>query len=391
MPIDPLLLVPGTLETHGLRRLVAAGMVTAEGGIRPEQVQPASLDLTLSAEAYRMPGSILPLAGRGDVAGERVRDLVTSLALERVDLAQPTCLGRDQVYFVRLNERLDLPAGLEAYANGKSSTGRVDLATRVLADGSPRYDRVPAGYRGELWLELIPRSFNIVAQSGVSLNQAIFFAERLVLGQADLAAHHARAPLLFEPDGTPSAPNSLFDGRLVMTADLDREVVGWVAKRTHHPLVLAKLGAHRPEHFFAPLSRPDSGFLCLEQDHFYILATRERVAVPAELACEMVPFDPTAGEFRAHYAGFFDPGWGILNGQTRGAPAVLEVRPHQDDIILRHGQPICAMAYEILQQPCAQLYGACGNNYAMQEGPRLSKHFVQESGSPEVRKSGSLQ
>lgn len=370
MTTDPRLLIPGTLELDGLRRLVEHGHVASDGGIRAEQIQPASLDLTLGTECYRMPGSILPMAG------ERVRDLVQGLALEKVDLSAPVCLGRGQVYLVLLNERLRLPGHLEAYANGKSSTGRVDLATRVLADGSPRYDRVPGGYAGELWLELIAHSFNVVAQAGVSLNQAIFFARRRVLGQDELLARHRQQPLLREPDGRPSADSTLFDGRLTMTADLDRDVVGWVAKRTHHPLVLTRLAGHAPANFFAPLGRPASGFLCLEQDHFYILATRERVVVPADLACEMVPFDPTAGEFRAHYAGFFDPGWGILGGQAKGAPAVLEVRPHQDDLILRHGQPICAMAYEVLQQPCSRLYGACGNNYATQEGPRLSKHFA---------------
>lgn len=323
-----------------------------------------------------MPGSVLPLSAGSGRGGESVRELVRSLALERLDLSAPTCLGRDQVYFARLREHVSLPAGLEAYANGKSSTGRIDLATRVLSDGSPRYDRVPAGYRGELWIELIPRSFNVIAQAGVSLNQAIFFATRRVLTQAELLARHAQTPLLREPGGDASPVQSLFDGRLVMTADLAREVVGFVAKRTHHPLVLSRLGGHQSAHFFAPLACADAGFLCLEQDRFYILCTRERVVVPADLACEMVPFDPTAGEFRAHYAGFFDPGWGIIGGEARGAPAVLEVRPHQDDIILRHGQPICAMAYEALQRPCPSLYGECGNSYAAQEGPRLSKHFA---------------
>ncbi|MBA3699013.1 MAG: 2'-deoxycytidine 5'-triphosphate deaminase [Planctomycetes bacterium] len=361
--------ITGTLEVDGLTALVDAGHIAAVGGIKADQIQPASLDLTLDVEAYRMPGSILPRPG------ESVRELVRTLALEKINLSTPVCLGRDQVYLVLLRERLNLPAGIEAYANGKSSTGRVDLATRVLADGSPRYDRVPVGYQGELWLELIPRSFNVVAQAGVSLNQAIFFADRHVLTQSELADRHRHQPLLWEPDGKASPLSSLFDGRLVMTADLDRPVVGFVAKRTHHPLVLTKLAGHDPNHFFAPLHQPDSGFLCLEQDHFYILATRERVVVPADLACEMVPFDPTAGEFRAHYAGFFDPGWGVFGADHRGAPAVLEVRPHQDDLILRHGQPICAMAYETLVKPCARLYGACGNNYATQEGPRLSKHF----------------
>ena len=361
---------PGTLTSDGLSALVTQGAIGAPGGIPAELIQPASLDLRLAAEAFRMPGSVLP------TPGERVRDLAASLALERLDLSQPVCLGRNQVYWVRLQETCALPAALEAYANGKSSTGRIDLATRVLTDGSPRYDRIPAGYHGELWLELIPRSFPIIAQAGIALNQMIVFRDRRILSAKELEARHASEPLLFEPDGSPAPANRMFDGRAVMSADLERPVVGWVAKRNHRPLNLSAIGAHRAEDFFEPVRRPDSGLLFLEQDRFYILATRERVAVPADLACEMVPYDPTAGDFRAHYAGFFDPGWGIYDGVAKGAVAVLEVRPHQDDLILRHGQPICTMAYEVLQAPCRHLYGSCGNTYARQDGPRLSKHFA---------------
>lgn len=359
----------GTYEFEDLRDLVRTGAVRSEAGIADGQIQPSSLDLTLSVEGYRLPGSVLPLPG------ERVRDLVAGLALERIDLSRPVCLARNQVYLVRLREGMALPAGVEAYCNGKSSTGRVDLATRVLADGTPRYDRVPAGYAGELWIELIPRSFHIVLAAGVSLNQAIVFAGRQVLDQAAMVARHSRTPLLSTAAGVCGA-DSIFDGRMVMTADLDRDVVGFVAKPTHLPLDLSRIGGHRAGDFFAPVGRPSSGWMFLEQNHFYILVTRERIVVPADLACEMVPFEATAGEFRAHYAGFFDPGWGIRDGRPVGAPAVLEVRPHQDGLILRHGQPICAMAYEILTRPCTRLYGVCGNTYAAQDGPRLSKHFA---------------
>ncbi|GDY11675.1 2'-deoxycytidine 5'-triphosphate deaminase [Planctomycetota bacterium] len=359
--------IPGTLEAAGLAVLVDQGGLTAVGGIPAPLIQPASIDLRLSAEGYRMPGSVLPLAG------ERVRDLVEGLAFERIDLSKPAVLARNQVYVVRLMESAALPAGLAGYANGKSTTGRIDLATRVLADGSPRYDRLPPGYQGELWIELIPRSFTVVARQGVALNQAIFFAERRVLGQDQLAVRHARTPLLRLADGS-VAPDAVFDGRLVMTADLDRPVVGFVAKRTQKMLILDQ-GGHRAQDFFDPLPCPDRGMMFLEQDRFYILATRERVVVPNDLACEMVPYEATAGDFRAHYAGFFDPGWGIDGDRAPGAVAVLEVRPHQDDLLLRHRQPICAMAFEALQQTCTRPYGTCGNTYAAQDGPRLSKHF----------------
>lgn len=358
----------GTWELEDLRNLVHDGGIRSAAGIAEGQIQPSSIDLTLDVECYRLPGSILPLPG------ERVRDLVVGLALERIDLAQPRCLACNQVYLVRLREELALPAGVEAYCNGKSSTGRVDVATRVIADGTPRYDRVPPGYRGELWLELIPRSFHIVLRAGVSLNQAIVFSGRQVLDQAEMLARHARTPLMSTAAG-PCGPDAIFDGRLMMTADLDRDIIGFVAKPSHLPLDLTRIGAHRPGDFFEPVRKPASGWLFLEQASFYILVTRERIAVPADLACEMVPFEATAGEFRAHYAGFFDPGWGVRDGALVGAPAVLEVRPHQEGLILRHGQPICAMAYEVLSRPCTRLYGACGNTYAAQDGPRLSKHF----------------
>lgn len=375
MPATALSPDPGTLVAEDIRQLIASGAVGSDVPITDAQVQPSSLDLCLGAEAYRLPGSVLPLPG------ERVRDLVQGLALERIDLSQPRSLCRDQVHLVRLNERVALPEGLEAYTNSKSSTGRVDLATRVLADGSSRYDRVPAGHRGELWLELIPRSFHVVARAGISLNQAIFFRDRRVLDQHALVRLHQRRPLLLEPDGRAvPAERCCFDGRLIMTADLARDVVGFVAKRTHKPLDLAGIGAHAVDDFFSPVPRPSSGYLFLAQDAFYILATRERVVVPEDLACEMVPYDAAAGEFRAHYAGFFDPGWGIAGGRALGAKAVLEVRAHEDDLILRHGQPICAMAYEQLQRPCGELYGTRGNTYADQDGPRLSKHFGSPAG-----------
>jgi dCTP deaminase len=364
------LLADGTLESDGLDALVTSGGLTAPGGIPAELIQPSSLDLRLAAECYRMPGSVLPLPG------EDVRSLITGLALERIDLAGGACLARGGVYVARLAESCALPPGLAGYANGKSSTGRIDLATRVLCDGSPRYDRIPAGYHGELWVELIPRSFHLGVVAGIAVNQAIFFARRLVLGQDAVAARHAQRPLLRTDAGAPAPAGAVFDGRLTMTADLTRPVPGFVAKRTQHPLALARIRGHRAADFFEPLPRPAGGMMFLEQDRFYILATRERIVVPTDLACEMVPYEATAGDFRAHYAGFFDPGFGVDGAAEPGAVAVLEVRPHQDDILLRHGMPICAMAFERLQRPCRRPYGLCGNTYAGQDGPRLSKHFA---------------
>jgi len=360
----------GTYAIDDLRALIERGGVVSEAGVGPDQVQPASIDLCLSSEAYRMPGSMLALRG------ERVRDLIGDLALERLSLSNPSCLARGQVYLVRLRERFALAAEEEGYTNSKSSTGRIDLATRVVADGSPRYDRIPQGYQGEVWLEVIPRSFDVVVRSGDSLNQAIVFNGRRILDHHALAERHAADPLLYAADGPPlSGGDCLFDGRVVMTADLSTEVVGYVAKRSHRPVELARIASHATDDFFTPIPRPASGLLFLEKGSFYILATHERVRVPVDLACEMVPYDPAAGEFRAHYAGFFDPGWGVRTSGHQGARAVLEVRPHEDDLVLRHNQPICAMAYEALTAKCGEPYGGSRSNYANQDGPTLSKHF----------------
>lgn len=361
----------GTLEAQHLEALIQQQHISSHTGIANDQIQPASLDLTLSSECYRMPGSILALRD------ESVRSLIDQLSLEEVNLSNPTTLARSQVYLVRLRERFALPDDLEAYTNSKSSTGRLDLATRVIADSSPRYDRLPNGYQGEIWLELIPKSFDVVVQAGVSLNQAIIFRNRQILDQNEMLECYQELPLLRDPDGSPINPeHCIYDGRLIMTADLSQNIVGYVAKRSHKALTLNHIGAHHPQDFFAPIPRPESGYLFLEKDRFYILATYERVLVPNDLACEMVPYDTASGEFRAHYAGFFDPGWGIFNGEARGTCAVLEVRPHEDDLILRHRQPICAMAYERLLSPCTRPYGQQGNNYHGQVGPKLSKHFV---------------
>jgi dCTP deaminase len=361
-----------TLNRTDLLDLVASGGVTAavtgtDAGLGPDQIQPSSIDLRLAAEAFHMPGSVLPRPG------EAVRDVIKQWSLQPIDLSQPSLLARGQVYLVRLQESLRLPAGMAAYANSKSSTGRIDLATRVVCDGNQRYDRIPAGYEGDIWLELIPRSFDVVVAAGVRLTQMICFVDRTIIDHTDLVSMHDAAPMVFNPDGSPCDQSCLFDGRVLLGADLDRNDVGFVAIRAPSPVNLTSGQSHDWRQYFAPLPRNNDGYLFLERDRFYILVTRERLVVPAEYACEMVPYDPAAGEFRAHYAGFFDPGWGV---GVDGRRAVLEVRPHEDDLILRHGQPICAMAYERLTGPCDELYGQRGNNYADQDGPRLSKFFA---------------
>jgi dCTP deaminase len=353
-------------------------MLLETGGIRGpsggEQIQPSSLDLTLAEEAYAVPGSMLPLSG------DDVRDLARRYARRALDLSEPNTLVRGEVYVVRLAESLALPTDVGGYANSKSSTGRIDLQTRLLTSGNPRYDKIARGYGGELWLELIPKSFDVRLRAGDSLNQLILFRQRERMGLDELLAIHGQTPLLWGPDGAavPSDgwPTGSLDG-VLMTLDLDQEVVGYVAKKSFRPVDLAHVGEHDPSEFFEPIPRPREGALFLSREAFYIFSTHERIAIPAEMAVEMIPYDTSAGEFRAHYAGFFDPGFGFgRNGEVRGTTAVLEVRPYEDDLIVRHRQPVCQMAYERLAEPPSRLYGVdVFSHYAAQQGPRLSKYF----------------
>ncbi|MCA9319577.1 MAG: 2'-deoxycytidine 5'-triphosphate deaminase [Planctomycetes bacterium] len=361
----------GALAAAGIRRLVGEGAILASSPVQDAQIQPASLDLRLAAEAYKMPGSVLPLAG------ESVRALLESFHARPIDLAQPAYFDRGQVYLVRLEESFALPSHLGAYTNNKSSVGRIDVLTRTLADGHPRYDKLPRGYHGELWLEVIPKSFEIRVRAGVSLNQAIFYDRREILDEPALLERMRREPLLFDREGHPlGEADGVVDQGLMMSIDLDQDLVGWVARRTSEPIVLDESQTSDPSEYFDAIERPRRGHLLLARNRFHILSTFESIRVPNDLAVEMLPYETSAGEFRAHYAGFFDPGFGFgVAGELKGTPAVLELRAYDDDLLLRHRQPICKMAFEALSEVTDRPYGAVptANHYAHQRGPQLSK------------------
>lgn len=362
----------GVLEDRALAALLASGAIRREGGPDPARIQPCSLDLTLSAEAWRMQASVLPLPG------ESVRDVVAAFGKRRLDLSRPETLDRGKVYLVRLAESFALPPDHGAYANNKSSIGRLDLQTRLLTDQNPRFDKVANGYEGELWLEIVPRSFDVRLEAGLALNQILLHRGRRPIATEELVGLARREDLLFDASGTPIRGAGLrIDEGLLMSIDLEQDPVGYVARHTPEELSLA--GSETPhneaEAFFEPLPRPRQGRLLLRRGHFYILSTRERLRVPPGYAVEMVPYETSAGEFRAHYAGFFDPGFGWSpEGRGRGTPAVLEVRAYDDDLILRHGQPICRLAFEHLHAAPERPYGAeMGSHYGDQRGPTLSR------------------
>lgn len=332
----------GVLPDSALSVLLNEAAIRSQQPLDKDQIQPASLDLRLAFDAYRIRASFLP--GKDRSVADVLRE--PGIELHRIELTpQGAVLETGCVYLVPLQESLRLPAGISGRANPKSSTGRIDVFTRVVCNRSRAFDEVPVGYSGPLWLEISPRTFPILARPGDRLAQL-----RLRRGKADETSEKTVSIDLDQPDGKP---------------------VGWRAKRHGGLIDLRGIGRHDVRNFWEPLYAT-GGRLVLDPEEFYILASRETVKVPSGKAAEMAPIAPELGEFRAHYAGFFDPGFGTNKGGSR---AVLEVRSRDVPFILEHGQPVAKLIYEPMSEKPAALYGGKTSNYQGQ-GLKLSKHFA---------------
>jgi dCTP deaminase len=356
----------GILPDQLIRRLTEAGHVRPSVPYAADQVQPASLDLRLGALAYRVRASFLP--GPQTTVAERIEDL----RLHTIDLADGAVLETGCVYIVPLMESLALPADISATANPKSSTGRLDVFTRVIADHSRGFDQVAAGYAGPLYAEISPRTFPVLVRPGSRLSQIRFRRGDALLDAAELRALHERERLVDADDA------DLADGVAVgvdLSGAFSGGLIGYRAKR-HTGLIDVDLrGGYEVADFWEPMSARADASLILDPNEFYILASNEAVQVPPDYAAEMVPFDPLVGEFRVHYAGFFDPGFGYAGAGGRGARAVLEVRSREVPFILEHGQIVGRLVYEKMMARPDTLYGqGIGSNYQAQ-GLKLSKHF----------------
>ncbi len=362
--------IQGGLAIQHLRDLLAEGAIKQAG---EQHLQPSSLDLTLSPEIYRLRGTLLPRRG------ESVRELLKDAVLFPTSLDHP--LELFGIYLVRLDQTLALPPQIAAVTNNKSSSGRINLQTRLLVDGTARFDTVPSGYHGELWLEIIPKSFPVKLSPGERLNQMRFATADSRLTSHEHFALLDRSELLCDLNGNAlKADMSLVDhDGIAMSVDLTSEdIVGYKCSPTACRVLDYARRDLDPLEFFEPIQRPKNRQYVLKQGDFYIFVTKEGLRVPGNYAVEMEAYDPSKGEFRSHYAGFFDPGFGHgLNGEVRGTPAVLEIFTHDSDFILRDGQPICKMTYSRLASPATTLYGdpRLASNYYKQQGPRLSKHF----------------
>lgn len=356
----------GILPDHMVADLAASGGIRPSVPFADDQIQPASLDLRLGKVAYRVRASFLP--GPQSTVEERI----AQLKLHEIDLSDGAVLETGCVHIVPLLENLDLPADISASANPKSSTGRLDVFTRVITNNARGFDRIEAGYRGPLYAEISPRTFPVLVRQGSRLSQIRFRRGHSLLGAAALRDLHAREKLVDSPDADVSEGIAVGVDLSGLGPD---GLIGYRAKRHTGLIDVDRRNGYDALDFWEPMAaRPDRS-LVLDPNEFYILASKEAVQVPPDYASEMVPFDPLVGEFRVHYAGFFDPGFGYAGAGGRGSRAVLEVRSREVPFILEHGQIVGRLVYEAMQARPAKLYGqGIGSNYQAQT-LKLSKHF----------------
>ena len=354
----------GILPAQIIEKMIGAGAIRSDRPVDPDQIQPASPDLRLGHVAYRVRASFLP----GPQSSVATR--LEKLKLHEIGLASGAVLETGCVYIVPVMERLKLPRDVSAACNPKSSTGRLDVFTRIITDQAREFDTIHAGYHGPLYIEISPRTFPILVRAGSRLSQIRFRTGDARLNDKALLALHREATLV---DDAPHVENGLTVS--IDLAGTSEGIVGYRAKRHTSVIDVDKRDQYAPLDFWEPIPRHWSTELVLDPDQFYILVSREAVHVPPDYAAEMVPFDPLVGEFRVHYAGFFDPGFGHSAAGGAGSRAVLEVRSHEVPFILEHGQIVGRLVYERMTERPTKLYGTdMASNYQAQ-GLKLSKHF----------------
>lgn len=366
----------GLYSDHMLRRLIAEGAIASDTEKWTPQIQPASLDLTLGAWAYRIRASFLP--GQGN----RVADKLAQYELHRFSLKEGAVLEKGCVYLVPLQERLALPEYIQAMANPKSSTGRLDIFTRVICDEGGLFDYVAAGYTGPLYAEISPHTFSVLVREGTRLAQLRLQNGHARLSDKTLSLLHEQTPLVQD-----SVDPVLFENGLAVRVDLAGTwqqngqpagktnvptLIGWRARQHAGLIDLEKIGQYPVRDFWEPVYADSGKYIILDPDAFYILASREKICIPNGYAAEMVATDPGMGEFRVHYAGFFDPGFGMI---AQGARAVLEVRSRDVPFVLEDGQVVAKLRYDTLRQPSEVQYGVEIGSHYQAQGLALAKQF----------------
>ena len=376
----------GILPSQKIEEMLTSGEIkTTMIPFDHDQVQPASIDLRLGDYAYPVDTSFLP--GKGMKVLDKMKQLDDRFADFKIDLRNGAVLEKGRVYVIPLLEAIDLRSDVAAFANPKSSTGRLDILTRLIADETTSFDQVSEGYKGELYIEVAPRSFSVVVKTGIRLNQLRFRrssrgSEAKSMSGADWKKLLNEGQIVNSSDHETNA-RSIRTGMLPFTVDLkgsgkENDIIGYRAKKHTKRIDLEKRD-YDPLDFWEPIRFHKTSSLILDPDEFYILMTKEAIAVPPEYAAEMLPYDTRAGEFRVHYAGFFDPGFGWnaeLNkaGSSRG---VLEVRSHEVPFLLEHGQTVGWLRYERMAAKPELLYGQDLNSNYQGQSLKLAKQFRQ--------------
>ncbi len=373
----------GYLPYQHIKKACQSGIIHSEDKITPAQIQPVSLDLRLGPKAYRILSSFLP-------ENESVEQKLKDLKLYEVDLRSNNkdsgFLERGGVYLIPLKEELDFPKNLYGYTNPKSSTGRLDMFTRVIVDKGHRFDEIPRGYKGKMYLEVITRSFPVKVKENLCLNQLrIAQGQPTTMGRQSLEPDYRKFPVLFDRSGFAVPFKDIkVQGGLYVGVDLmgsgEGEVVAYKAKTNSSFIDLSKKNHYDPQDFWEPVHLPSKRKkrIVLEPESFYIMMSKEKICIWPHVLAEMVAYEPNSGELRTHYAGFFDPGFG-WNGtdepMNQGAHAVMEVRPHDVPFMIEHGQTFCRLKFEKMIEQPAKAYGQeIASNYQSQE-LKLSKYF----------------
>jgi dCTP deaminase len=362
----------GILPSQEISNLIARGNISASPAINSDHIQPASLDLRLGDMAHRVRASFLP--GPNSTVEAKIKEL----RMTRVDLTGAPVFEKDCVYIIPLVEELNLPENISGKANPKSTTGRLDIFTRLITDYGTEFDRVPPGYKGKMYAEVVSRTFTVALRAGMRLSQLRFVQGNPVAGDRTIRELNQEEPLVYM-DEEDSPGKARLQRGLRITINLEGteagEVIAYKAKRYAPAIELDKINFYPTEEFWEVRHQNASKSLILEPGDFYILASRERVRVPPDFAAEMVPFDPSDGEFRIHYAGFFDPGFGYGSSDIKGTRAVLEVRAHEVPFLMEHGQLVGRLNYMPLLSRPHKIYGTnIGSSYQHQ-ALTLSKQF----------------
>jgi dCTP deaminase len=367
----------GYLPCQFIEKALKEGMIHSQIPIEASQIQPVSLDLRLGQKAYRIQCSFLP---ENDPVETRLKDVT----LYEFDLSKGGILEKNAIYLIPLAEDLNLSPEFYGLANPKSSTGRLDMFTRVIVDGGHRFDEIPLGYRGKLYLEVIPRSFPVKVHTGLSLNQLrVAHRTSQSLDKKKLVSKFKKNPVLFDQSGfhIPVDEVKLEEGVYVgvdVYGDQPESIVAYKAKTNSNVIDLSKIGHYKIEEFWEPIYRPKKNRLILEPESFYIMMSKEKICIWPDWLAEMIAYEPNSGELRTHYAGFFDSGFG-WNGtdelMNQGTRAVMEVRPHDVPFMVEHGQTFCRLKFERVVERPNRVYGIELNSNYHSQGLALSKYF----------------